>query len=205
MPDEAAAQILPSAEKVKDLAGQHVLHHGVHGEIPPPGGLFLPEKGIDGYREILMSPAGGALRAGHGDIELAVPQPHDAEARAHGQPLAQAVEDLLQRLHRNAVHLDVDILGLPAEKTVADISAHEKRAPARLMYCGGNGFRHPDIAVFHALASRVRKSSGLYHGQARGDNRYAPSMPGMSPSGTEGANVSSPSACRETPPRCWQA
>ena len=149
MADPAAPHILLPAEEVQYFAGQHVLHQGVHREVPPPRGFLCPEEGIDKDRKVLVSAACGRLGAGHGDIQLIVPQTHDAEARAHGQPLAEAVQNAFQGLYWNTVHLDVNVLVLPAQEPVPHKAAHIIGAAALTRDCCGYPAGHFHIPVVH--------------------------------------------------------
>lgn len=80
MAQEAPAEVLPAAEEVQHLTGEHVLHQGVDGEIPAAGGSLRPQPRVHLHGEVPVAPAHGGLPPGHGDVQSAARQPVDAEA-----------------------------------------------------------------------------------------------------------------------------
>ena len=76
-------QILLTAEVVHDFAGEHILHQGVHGKIPPLSSLLGAQKGICKGRKIPMASAGSLLSPGHGNVQVIVFKTINAEAGAH--------------------------------------------------------------------------------------------------------------------------
>ena len=91
MPQHAPAQVPDTVEMVQHPAGQHVLHQGVYGEVPPPGGLLRAQKGVHGHVEIPVAPANGPLPPGHGDVQAIALEAVDPEAGPHLQVASQAV------------------------------------------------------------------------------------------------------------------
>ena len=102
-----------------------------------------------------MSEACRGLGARHGDVEIIVPQPQHAEACAHADPFAQRVEDALQRFDRNAVHLNVDILVLPAEQRVPDAAPHKIGAASGALHLRSDLFRHFKVLVHGFFPFRI--------------------------------------------------
>ncbi len=80
MAQEAPTEVLPAAEEVQHLTGEHVLHQGVDGEIPAAGGSLRPQPRIHLHGEVPVAPAHGGLPPGHGDVQSAARQSVDAKA-----------------------------------------------------------------------------------------------------------------------------
>ena len=87
--DDPPLKILPTAMEVLHLAGEHVLNHGVDGEVPAQTGALRRQKGIHGHVEVGVLFPGAGLGAGHGNVNVAVAQSQHAEARAPVVDLAQ--------------------------------------------------------------------------------------------------------------------
>ena len=85
MPEPFSSKIVPSSEEVQDLPRQNVLHHGVHGEIPPSRGLLLPGPRIRDDVVIPVARPGADLPSGQGDVYAASfpSEGNDAEGTAY--------------------------------------------------------------------------------------------------------------------------
>ena len=136
--DDPPLQILPTAVEVLHLAGEHVLNHGVDGEVPAQTGALRRQEGIHGHVEVGVLFPGAGLGAGHGNVNVAVAQAQHAEARAPVVDLAQVGQQLAQSSGRDAVDLDVDVLARNAHQAVAHEAAHVIGASARVRHQRGD-------------------------------------------------------------------
>ena len=129
--DDPLLQILPTAAKVLHLAGEHVLNHGVDGEIPAQAGALRRQGRIHGHVEVGVPVPGAGFRAGHGDVDVAVAQAQHAEAGAPVVDLAQIGQQRAQFGRRYAVDLNVGVLAGHAHQAIAHEAAHVVGASAR--------------------------------------------------------------------------
>ena len=142
-------QILPSPKGVQDFPGEHVLHHGIDGEIPAHCRLFDPQMGVGEHLKIPVSPPGGLLPAGHGNVQIIVLQTINAEAGPHFQPGAQAVQNGFQLRCGNAMHLNVHVLAFHAPQPVPDIAAHIVRPSPHLSRSLCHPASHRLVFILH--------------------------------------------------------
>ena len=138
MADDLLLQIGPSAPEIQNFPGEGIQHHGVDGEIPAAGGVFIGKKGIHGHVEIPVAPAGAGFPAGHGDVQIRMPQAQHAEGRAPVVYLAKIGQHFPQLLGSQAVNFQIDVLTGKAHEPVPDVSAHKKGASAGGFHALGN-------------------------------------------------------------------
>ena len=127
---DARAQVADAVPRIEDLERERVRHHRVDGKVASRGGLGGREPGIGGHREVAMSGAEAVLAARQGDVDVAVPELHDAERRADPVERPARRERGLEAIGRDAVDLQVEVVARAAEQRVADAAADEPRAPA---------------------------------------------------------------------------
>ena len=105
MAQDAPAEVLPAAEEVQHLTGEHVLHQGVDGEIPAAGGSLRPQPRVHLHGEVPVPPTHGSLPPWHGDVQSAARQSVDAKAGPHRPTAAHPVQHSFQLLGGDAVDL----------------------------------------------------------------------------------------------------
>ena len=159
MAQAAPAEVLPAAEEVQHLTGEHVLHQGVDGEIPAAGGSLRPQPRVHLHGEVPVAPAHGSLPPWHGDVQSAACQSVDAKAGPHRPTAAHPVQHDLQLLGGDAVDLDIQILALPAQQAVPDAAAHIVDAAAQRLHllCDAAGRL---TILCHAVSPPCEKSRG---------------------------------------------
>ena len=132
--DDPPVQIRTPSMEVLHLAGEHVLNHGVDGEVPAQAGALRRQEGVNRHVEIGVPLPRAGLRAGHGDVDVAVAQSQHAEAGAPVVDLAQLGQQRAQFIGRDAVDLDVDVLAGDAHQAIAHEAAHVVGASARIRH-----------------------------------------------------------------------
>ena len=132
MTQHAPFQIRLSAEGVEDLPGEHILHHGVNGEVPASGRPLHADKGVYIHGKIPVSPSQRPLPTGHGDVQRVPVQHIDAKAFSHAAAHAQSVQQPFQLPGGQSVDLHINILDLPTQQAIPDAAAH-KVGPAALL------------------------------------------------------------------------
>lgn len=160
---EAPAEILPAAEEVQHLTGEHVLHQGVDGEIPAAGGSLRPQPRVHLHGEVPVAPTHGGLPPGHGDVQSAARQSVDAKAGPHRPAAAHPVQHSFQLLGGDAVDLDIQILALPAQQPVPDAAAHIVDAAAQRLHLLCDAAGRLTIPC-HAVSPPVKKAVATGHG-----------------------------------------
>ena len=156
---------------VDDLTGQHVLHQGVEGEIPPAGGRFRADEGINENIKIPMALTPHLFLAGHGDVQPVAFQVEHTEAFTDGDPLAEGIENFFQAIGGDAVDFNVDVLARFAQKRVPDKAAHVVGAAAVLAHQKRKTLGHLNICghgstpyfYFNIVSEKTTKSKGGYH------------------------------------------
>ena len=157
MPEYAVLQVLPAAEMIDDLAGQHVLHQCIHGEVPPFCRFIGAQKRVRSHGKVTVSHAGTPFGTGQGNVQRVSFQTVNAEAFPDFHTRSQFGEQLFQCFGGNAVHFNVNILVFQSEKPVTHTAADKIHCAALLRRLFGNGSRQ--FRICHdctALSNRRR-------------------------------------------------
>ena len=159
MAQNARREVLAAVPMVDDLAREHVHEHGVHGKIPAAAGFQRGKSGVHTDVEIRMARARARFAARHGNIEVRVFQRQHAKGRALFKDAPLFGEHRAQTPGRNAIDLDVDVLGIAAQQAVAHIAADKISAPARLRHsfrqtAGDLHFPHTPSKTVQSLKKR---------------------------------------------------
>ena len=113
-----------SPEGVLQLSGKHIQHHGIDGEIPPPGRFPQPKIRIYKHIEVPVPSAPGLLSSWHGDVDVVSPKHVDPERFAHRDPFTDLVQNPFQFCWLQAMDLHVQILHRLPAQSIPYASAH---------------------------------------------------------------------------------
>ena len=92
MTDDSSLQVGCSAEVIDDFSGDHVLHQGIYGKVPPLRRFLRTEEGICKDFKIPVSPSGGFFPSGHCNIKVVSLQAVYAEAGTDFRRLSETAE-----------------------------------------------------------------------------------------------------------------
>ena len=145
MTDDSSLQVGCSAEVIDDFSGDHVLHQGIYGKVPPLRRFLRTEEGICKDFKIPVSPSGGFFPSGHCNIKVVSLQAVYAEVGTDFRRLSEIAENLFQLLRSDAVDFHIDVLIFPSQNFIPDKASYKISAAAFLRCQRGDTIRHFQI------------------------------------------------------------
>lgn len=126
---DAALEVVAAAEKVEQLAAQHIHEHRVDGEVPARAGLGWLDARVQIHGEAAVAAARQVLAPGQAEVDHALGlsrrgELEHAEGSANGVHLAPPRQDGLELAEGKPVDLHVDIEARPPPQAVAHVAAH---------------------------------------------------------------------------------
>ena len=137
--EDTELEVLSAVKRIEIFVRERIPADGVDREITPPRRLLEWHRRIALDGEALVAAAGFRFPARQGHVNRA--QFVDGKGLADRLDAAQRLQERLQRLLRDAEHLEVEVLRSASQQAIADESADAQRAPARVAHGGGDASR----------------------------------------------------------------